>query len=158
MASDLKTYLKPPIATESGCLSKVGLDLREPRVLLADDNEEMRRVIAGLIEGEFHVVGMASDGSQLSELVSGLSPDILVLDISMPLVNGIEAALRLKRTGSTAKVVFLTIYKDPDFVEAAMSAGACGYVLKACLVTDLLPAMREALGGGTFVSPDVRLQ
>lgn len=129
-----------------------------PRVFLADDQEEMLQTVTQMLEGEFQVVGTAENGMRALELVPSLSPDILVLDISMPVVNGIEVACLLKGSGLAAKVIFLTVHSDPDFVEAAMSAGALGYVLKPCLASDLVPAIWAVLEGNTFVSPTMHLE
>lgn len=123
-----------------------------PRVLLADDQAEMRRTVTQLLEGEFQVVGAVENGKRVLELAPNLSPDILVLDICMPVLGGLEAALRLKECGSRTRVVFLTVHDDLDFVAAAQSAGALGYVLKPFLATDLIPAIRNALEGKAFVS------
>jgi DNA-binding NarL/FixJ family response regulator len=123
-----------------------------PSVLLADDQPEMRETVIRLLEGEFHVVGAVENGKRVLELAPSLSPDILVLDICMPVLGGIEAASRLKESGSTTRVIFLTVHEDIDFVEAARSAGALGYVLKPFLATDLVPAIRKALQGKAFVS------
>jgi len=129
-----------------------------PSILLADDQEEMRRTVAHLLEREFHVVGTVENGERVLQLVQSLAPDILVLDISMPVLNGIEAAIRLKESGSQAKVIFLTVHEDADFLEAARSVGALGYVLKSSLAHDLVPAVRRVLEGNTFVSPRMHLQ
>jgi DNA-binding NarL/FixJ family response regulator len=127
-----------------------------PRVFLADDQEEMRRMTAQILEGDFMIVGTAENGAAVLELAPKLSPDVVVLDISMPVLTGIEAAVRLREKGSRARVIFLTVHKDLDFVESAMSAGALGYVLKQCMATDLVPAIWEALEGRTFISPSMR--
>ena len=128
-----------------------------PRVFLADDQQEMLRTVAHILEGEFQIVGTADNGAGVLELAPGLSPDVLVLDISMPVLTGIEAALRLQEAGSRARLIFLTVHEDLDFVEAAMSAGAVGYVLKPSLATDLVPAIRKALDGQIFISPSMHL-
>ena len=80
---------------------------------------------------------------------------MVVLDISMPVLNGIEAARKLKATGSSARIVFLTVHADPDYVNAAFGTGALGYVLKSELASDLLPCLKEALVGRSFVSPSI---
>ena len=125
------------------------------RVLLADDHQEMLQTLVGILEDEFQIVGTAENGMHVLELAANLTPDIVVLDISMPEVNGIEAAWRLREEGSLAKVVFLTAHNDPDLVEAAMSAGALGYVLKSHLATDLVSAIWQASVGKTFISPSI---
>jgi len=128
-----------------------------PRVLLADDQEEMVQTVFLMLRDEFDVIGTAEDGTLAVELATRLAPDVLVLDVSMPLLNGIEAAGRLKELGSHAKVIFLTVHADPEFVEAAFSVGALGYVLKPSLATDLVPAIRAVVQGDIFVSPSMRL-
>ena len=126
-----------------------------PRILLADDQEEMLQTLVEMLEGEFQIVGTAENGMRVLELTPRLAPDIVVLDISMPVLNGFEAALRLKEQRLAARVVFLTAHEDADLVEAGMSAGALGYVVKSCLATDLVPALWQALAGKTFVSPSL---
>jgi DNA-binding NarL/FixJ family response regulator len=124
-----------------------------PRIFLADDQEEMRQTVRSMLEDQFQIVGSASDGRGVLELLPALAPDVLVIDIFMPEMNGIETALRLKQSGSKIKMIFLTIHEDPDFLDAALSAGAQGYVLKPYLATDLVPAVRNVLAGHTYVSP-----
>lgn len=128
-----------------------------PRVLLADDQEEMVQAVFLTLGDEFDVIGTAEDGTLAVELATRLSPDVLVLDVSMPLLNGIEAACRLQELGSHARVIFLTVHADPEFVEAALSVGALGYVLKPSLATDLVPAIRAVVRGDIFISPSLRL-
>ena len=129
-----------------------------PRVILADDQEEMLRTASVILRDEFDIVGTAENGKRAVDLTSRLSPDVLVMDISMPVLNGIEAACRLKELGSRAKVIFLTINGDAEFVDAALSAGALGYVLKPSLATDLVPAIWAVIEGDTFISPSMHLQ
>jgi len=124
-----------------------------PRVLVADDQNEMLRIVESLLQDEFQIVGLAEDGADVLRLVPTLSPDLLILDIFMPKLNGVETALRLKQSGSNTKVIFLTVYDDPDFLAAALSTGAQGYVLKPHLATDLVPALWDVLAGNMFVSP-----
>lgn len=128
-----------------------------PRVFVADDRKEVLQAVVQVLEGEFKVVGTAEDGMTVLKSVSRFDADILILDISMPLLNGIEVALQLKNAQSHAKIVFLTVHEDSDFVRAAMSAGAFGYVLKSYLASDLVPAIRKALNDRTFVSPAIHL-
>ena len=131
--------------------------MNRPRVLLADDHEEMRDRIKRTLEVEFDVVDAVGNGRTLLEAAARLNPDICLLDISMPVLNGIEAALKLKEHGSKAKVLFLTIHEDPDFLQAALNTGASGYVVKRRIASDLRPAIRDALAGKTFVSPSALL-
>ena len=125
------------------------------RVLLADDSPSMLQAARRILEPEFEVVGTVDDGQAVLEATKSLNPDVLVLDISMGVMSGLEAARLLRRIGSTAKIVVLTVHNDQDFVEEAFSAGAVGYVIKPRLGTDLLVAVREALIGHRFVSPDL---
>ena len=93
-----------------------------------------------------------TNGAALLEAAVRLKPDVYVLDISMPLLSGIETAIHLKQSDSTAKVIFLTIHQDPDFVGAAFKSGAEGYVFKTRMAADLVVAVREVLAGRTFLS------
>jgi DNA-binding NarL/FixJ family response regulator len=138
-------------------LSGTGTSMATPRIVLADDQEEILRTVIVVLGDEFDIVGTAENGKQAVDLVTQLAPDVLVLDIAMPVVNGIEAACRLKKLGSCARVVFLTIHTDPDFVDAARSAGALGYVLKEHLAKELAPAIRAVMQGNTFTSPSLQL-
>ena len=126
--------------------------MNRPRILLADDHKEMRDRIQRYLEVEFDVVAAVENGRTLLDAASKLNPDVCLLDISMPVLNGIEAAVKLRESGSTAKVLFLTIHEDPDFLEAALNTGASGYVLKRRMASDLRAAIRDALAGKTFVS------
>lgn len=125
------------------------------RVLLADDSPSMLQEARRILEPEFQVIGTVDDGEAVLEATQTLKPDVLILDISMGVMNGLEAARLLTRIGSKAKIVFLTVHNDQDFVEEAFSAGAVGYVIKPRLGTDLPIAVREALMGHTFISPDL---
>jgi DNA-binding NarL/FixJ family response regulator len=128
---------------------------RPVRILLADDHRTILEMVTRLLAVDFDVVGAVENGERAVQAVANLNPDVVVLDISMPVMNGIEAASRLKESGSRVRVVFLTVQTDPDFVTAAFSAGALGYVLKPCLGTDLVPAIREVLEGRIFASPSL---
>ncbi len=143
----------------SGLSIYPGLEpLERFRVLLADDHIEFLRVTVCLLEPEFEVVGTVGDGQTLLDETARQEPDLLVLDISMPVLNGIEATRRLKAVGSRAKIVFLTVHEDPDYVCAALAAGAHGYVVKSRLACDLPLALREVLAGRSFVSPFIGLR
>lgn len=122
------------------------------RVLLADDNEEILEAVKQLLAPHFDVVGTVTNGESLLKSARSLRPDVIVVDISMPVINGIEAVANLKAEESNTKVVFLTIHDDADFVSACLALGAKGYVLKTRLVTDLVHAIDEALADRTFVS------
>jgi len=123
------------------------------RILLADDHKEIRDRAVRLLEPEFEVVGAVSDGNALVRVFAQLKPDVCIIDISMPYLNGIEAAIKLRENGSEARIVFLTVNEDSDFVRAALKTGALGYVVKSRMATDLCLAINGAIRGHLFVSP-----
>jgi len=123
------------------------------RILLADDHKEIRDRAVRLLEPEFEVVGAVSDGNALVRVSAQLKPDVCIIDISMPYLNGIEAAIKLRENGSEARIVFLTVNEDSDFVRAALKTGALGYVVKSRMATDLCLAINGAIRGDLFVSP-----
>ena len=125
---------------------------RRWRLLLADDHKLMLASVKELLRVRYDVVGMAYDGETLLDLVAELEPDIAVIDISMPGLNGMQAAQCLKDCGTRTKLVFLTIYGNPEFVRAAFAAGALGYVLKRRMLTDLPLAIEAAVEGKRFLS------
>jgi DNA-binding NarL/FixJ family response regulator len=122
------------------------------RVVLADDHQQMTAMVRQTLGEEFEVVGVVEDGKQAVDAVLRLNPDALIIDISMPVLNGLEAAKQLQTANSRAKIIFLTIYESRDFLDAAFSAGASGYVTKGRLSTDLIPAIHEAMLERTFIS------
>jgi DNA-binding NarL/FixJ family response regulator len=122
------------------------------RVLLADDHRAMLDRLVALLSPEFFIVGAVTDGAALVEAVEDLHPDVVVLDISMPRVNGLEAAARVAAGASPPPMVCLTAHEEPDYVNAAWEAGVLGYVAKRCLAADLPAAIRAALEGRRFVS------
>jgi DNA-binding NarL/FixJ family response regulator len=125
------------------------------RVLLADDHPTMLQMVGNIVESLFEVVGKVADGKSLLEAATKLNPDLIVTDISMPILNGIDAAKELKKSGSRAKIVFLTVHSDHEFVRACFDAGATGYVLKPRMANDLLDAMRAVVAGHRFASPNL---
>jgi DNA-binding NarL/FixJ family response regulator len=126
-----------------------------PRVLVADDHRAMLDTLVGLLSRDFEVVAAVTDGLSAVAEATQLEPDLLVLDIAMPGLNGIAAAARLKTDGSSAKIVFVTNLRDREFVEESLALGDVGFVVKDRLVADLLPAIRRVLAGEAFVSPSV---
>jgi DNA-binding NarL/FixJ family response regulator len=124
-----------------------------PRVLVADDHRAMLDSLVGLLSRDFDVVATVTDGLAAVTEAEHLEPDLLVLDIAMPGLNGIAAAARLKEHGSKAKVVFVTNMRDREFVQKSLTLGAVGFVVKDRLVADLLPAVHQVLSGRAFVSP-----
>ena len=127
------------------------------RILLAEDHIAMRDTIVKMLEPEFEVVGVVDNGKNLLEAAERMHPDVVVIDITLPILNGIEAAHRLREANSTAKVIFLTMHEDPDFVRAALAAGGKAYVVKSRMSSDLLSAINEALADHLFVSPSIPL-
>jgi DNA-binding NarL/FixJ family response regulator len=125
------------------------------RVLLADDHEDFLAAVVRHLEPQVEVVKAVGNGQALLDEAARLEPDVIVLDISMPVLNGIEAARKLKAMGSLAKIVFLTVHADSDYVRAALGTGALGYVLKSELASDLLPCLKEVLVGRSFVSASI---
>ena len=128
------------------------------RVLLADDHEELLSTVESMLVSEFEVVGTVKDGQALLDAAEQLKPDVLVVDISMPIVNGIEAVQRLKESGSQTQVVFLTVHEDTAYVRAALATGARGYIVKPRLASDLSVAIKEAHAGRLYLSPSISLQ
>jgi DNA-binding NarL/FixJ family response regulator len=124
-------------------------------VLLADDHAVLLERVAELLAKDYDVVASVDDGKALVEATLRLGPDLVIADISMPELNGIEAVRQLKRAGSAAKVIFLTIHEDPDFVPECFDAGALAYVVKSRLASDLIPAIRMVLTNHTYISPTV---
>ena len=126
-----------------------------PRVLVADDHRAMLDSLVRLLSRDFDVVATVTDGLAAVTEAEHLEPDLLVLDIAMPGLNGIAAAARLKEHGSKAKIVFVTNMRDREFVEESLALGDVGFVVKDRLVADLLPAVRQVLSGQAFVSPSI---
>jgi DNA-binding NarL/FixJ family response regulator len=129
--------------------------LNRVRVLVADDHAAVLKRVVHLLSRHYEIVGTVRDGRALLEQVAATNPDVLVLDVSMPIVTGIEAACILRKKGVTAKIIFLTVHEDADFVRAAREAGALGYVIKQHMTSDLLEAVSLALEGKHFTSPSV---
>lgn len=127
------------------------------RILLADDSEALQAELCGELGKEFEIVGAVANGKDAVEAVLRLDPDVLVLDITMPLLNGIQACSRLHDTHSRTKILFLSIHEQSEYVSAAFSAGASGYVSKRRLASDLASAIREVTEGNIFLSPSLRM-
>jgi DNA-binding NarL/FixJ family response regulator len=140
----------------STALAIEGIAVDKIRVVLADDHLEIIAKVRGVLGEEFEVVESVGNGDQAVKAVLALDPDVLVTDISMPLLNGLQAARRIQNANSRVKIIFLTIHEDRDFIAAAFSAGAMGYVTKRRLSVDLVVAIQEVLKGHTFVSNSVR--
>ncbi len=127
------------------------------RILLADDHKSLLDTVSNILSHEFDVVGAVSDGQMLIDEAERLQPDLLVADISMPLVNGIEAVRRLKEANSQIKVIFLTVHENADYARECIAAGALGYVVKSRMVSDLIEAITAVHAGNRYVSPSIIL-
>jgi DNA-binding NarL/FixJ family response regulator len=121
-------------------------------VLVADDLPQVLSAVAALLRDSFDIVGMVSDGQAALDAILTLKPDLAVMDISMPIMSGIEVARELKSRANKTKIVFLTVHEDSDIIATCLSAGALGYVVKEVMNSDLILAMNEALAGRVFVS------
>ena len=120
--------------------------------MLADDHRAVLDAVTGLLAPCFDVVGAAGDGLEALRLATTLRPDAVVLDLAMPGLDGLAVATRIRRAGLTAAIVILTVSEDPALADAALAAGALGFVTKARAATELVPAMEAALSGRRFVS------
>ena len=127
--------------------------MKRPRVLLADDHRLLREAFAELLAPDCDVVGAVADGRALLAAAQELRPDIVVLDIAMPLLNGLDAARQLKREMPGVKVIFLTVSEDPDLAAEAFRIGASGYLLKNSAASELFQAIREVDQGRSYVTP-----
>lgn len=127
--------------------------MTRPRVLLADDHRIVTEGLKGILADRFELVGVVQDGRSMLEATRTLRPDVIVADIAMPGVNGIEALELLRKEGLDTPVVFLTMHREAAYARRALEAGAAGYVLKHAAPDELSQAIAAALEGGTFVSP-----
>jgi len=129
--------------------------MKKTTVLLADDHRIVLEGLKGLLEDEFEVIGTVEDGRALLEQVQQLHPDVIVVDVAMPLLNGIDAVKQIKKSGLATKVVFLTMHHDALYAKEAFEAGALGFVLKHSAPSELTTAIQEALKGNTYISPTI---
>ena len=126
-----------------------------PRVMLADDHTILVEAFRKLLEPQYEVVGTVADGRALVETAPKLKPDVIVVDIAMPLMNGLEAGLRLKELMPSVKLIFLTMNEDPDLAVDAIHSGASGYLLKSSAASELMQAIQMALKGKSYVTPQM---
>lgn len=126
---------------------------RRPRVLIADDHLMVAEALKSLLTPEFDLVAVVADGRALVEAARTLRPDVIVADVSMPQLNGIDALLELRQGGDQVPVVFLTMHRDVTFAWRALDAGASGFVLKHSAPAELIVALRAALEGKTYLTP-----
>jgi DNA-binding NarL/FixJ family response regulator len=129
--------------------------MTRPRLLIADDHRVVAQGLSSMLSAEFELVGVVADGRAMIEAANTLRPDAIVADVSMPLLNGIEALETLRQQGIDVPVVFLTMHNQAAYARRALAAGAAGYVLKLAAAEELVQALRAALDGGTFVSPAI---
>src|SRR6516162_6431247 len=129
--------------------------MKKPRVLLADDHRVVAEGLRGLLDPYFDVVGIVADGRELLSAVKNLDPDAVVMDISMPSLNGIEAARKLRSDNCRSKVIFLTMHGEVSYAALGLDAGASGFVLKHSASSELITAIQEALKGGTYITPQI---
>jgi DNA-binding NarL/FixJ family response regulator len=127
--------------------------MKKARVLLADDHRILAEGLRSLLEPEFELVDIVEDGRALVARAKELCPDVIVVDITMPLLNGMEAVQQLKKADMPAKVVFLTMHQDVTYAAKAFEIGASGFVLKHSAPSELVTAIREALAGRIYVTP-----
>ncbi len=129
--------------------------MRKTRVLLADDHRIFLEGLKGLLEPEFDLVGTVGDGRALVKEAEKLRPDVIVADISMPLLNGIDAVRLIKKSDHSIKVIFLTMHLDVSFANLAFEVGASGYVIKSSASRELITAIHEVMMGKTYVTPEI---
>ena len=128
---------------------------RRPRVLIADDHLLVAEALRSLLAPEFDLVGVVQDGRELVNAARTLKPDVIVADITMPQLNGIDALVQLRQGGDPVPVVFLTMHRDAGFARRALDAGASGFVLKHSAPVELVVALRAALEGRTYLTPQL---
>ena len=129
---------------------------RRSRILIADDHKLMAELCKECLEPEFDVIGTAGNGQELLRMAVKLGPDVVLLDIGMPILNGLDAGKQLKALLPAVKLVYLTMVTDPEVALEAFDRGASGFLLKTCAADEVVSAVREALRGNTFLSPDLK--
>src|SRR5215510_13192699 len=127
--------------------------MKKARIILADDHTILLDALKNLVEPEFEVVALCADGRELIEAAAELNPNVIVLDIGMPTMNGLNAGQRLKQMMPMVKLVYLTMNQDPDVAGEAFRLGASAFVLKNSAATELLQAIRKVVRGGYYVTP-----
>lgn len=127
--------------------------MRRPRILLADDHRILAEGLKTLFSPEFELVGVVEDGRALLEIAKKENPDVIVADITMPRLNGLDALVQLKKWKPSVKVVILTMHHEPAYARRALKAGALGYVLKHSAPAELLAAIHAALENKTYIAP-----
>ena len=129
--------------------------MKRYKILIADDHKMFAEGLAGLLEDEFDLVGIVGNGKALIEAATGQELDLIIVDISMPVLNGFDAVRRLKQNGETAKIIFLTMHADGRLLAEALRCGGAGYVLKHSAGEDLLSAIRQVMAGQIYITPAI---
>jgi DNA-binding NarL/FixJ family response regulator len=129
--------------------------MAKPRIVLADDHTLLLQACAKMLEAEFEIPATFQDGRALLKAVPSIKPDAIILDVGMPLLNGLDAAKQLKTILPSAKIIFLTMYEDPGLAAEAIRAGASGFLLKTSAASELVKAIHEALKGRVYVTPAI---
>jgi DNA-binding NarL/FixJ family response regulator len=132
---------------------RVGGEVAKPRILLADDHTLVAEAFKRLLEPEFDVVGTVADGRALLRVAPELRPDVVLVDLNMPLLNGLDASEQLKQIAPRIKIIVLTMNEDPEIAAATLDTWASGYLLKKSAASELLKAVRDVLRGGKYVTP-----
>jgi RNA polymerase sigma factor (sigma-70 family) len=132
-----------------------GMTIKKPRLLMADDHSIMLAGLRKLVEGTCEVIGAVEDGRALVEAAEQLRPDLILVDISMPLLNGMDAARQIKKSVPDAKLIFLTMHASPVFATEALQAGASGYLLKQSAASELPQAIETVLNGQVYLTPAI---
>jgi len=127
--------------------------MKRPRILLADDHRIVAEGLRSLLEPEFELVAIVEDGRALLDAADRLKPDVIIADISMPLLNGIEAVRQIRKTDNDVRIIFLTMHPDVTYAISALEVGALGYVLKHSASSELTTAIRSALKGKIYITP-----
>jgi DNA-binding NarL/FixJ family response regulator len=131
--------------------------VRPIRLILADDNPEVLETLADMLQPTYAVVAAVGDGNSVLQNVDVLAPDVIVLDISLPDMTGFDVVRQLKKSGSSAKIIFLTVHENIDFVRAAFDLEVAGYVFKTRISSDLIEAINTICNGGRFSSAELSL-
>jgi DNA-binding NarL/FixJ family response regulator len=126
------------------------------RILIADDHTLIADLCKGLLQAEFEIVGTVSDGRGMVRVATQLKPDVIIVDIAMPLLNGLDAGIQVKAALPAVKLIYLTMNNDPELALEAFNRGAAGYLLKTCAVSDMVTAVRDVLRGQTYLSPSLK--
>ncbi len=130
--------------------------MRKPSILLADDHTMIAEAFRSLLEPQYEVVATVADGRSLLEIAPKLKPDVIVLDIGMPLLNGLAAGQQLKQLMPKSKIIYVTMNDDPDLASEALRTGGSAYLLKNSAASELLKSIHEVLRGGTYVTPRIK--